>query len=348
MKKLLNIDGGGVRVYLPLLILNYIEKKTQRKISDLFDYFAGVSSSSILISALLTHYTIDELLYIYKSLSKKIFNKSYYYTLSSGFGLFNSKYPDNNLNKELEEFFKDYRLCDVKKPLCILTYNLQDSKPLCFYSYKNHNTLPLWQVIRGSTSAPTYFLPYKIELNDDIEYNINTNNNNETNCNEHFDLINSNLDIPNFHINDSNIDPQDIKEIKTYNLIDGGMVSNNLSELTYINALSYFGNKEEFIQLSLGTGNYIHQYNTTPSGLWNWSSNIMDVLFTASSSYILKSMKKLSKFINLNNFHRIDIMLPHNILLDDYNAFDDMDDIFNDWLKDNKDMLDDICEKLVK
>ena len=28
MKKILNIDGGGVRVYFPLLILDYIEQKT--------------------------------------------------------------------------------------------------------------------------------------------------------------------------------------------------------------------------------------------------------------------------------------------------------------------------------
>ena len=39
MKKLLNIDGGGVRVYLSLVILDYIEIKTGKKIVDIFDYF---------------------------------------------------------------------------------------------------------------------------------------------------------------------------------------------------------------------------------------------------------------------------------------------------------------------
>jgi len=45
MKRLLNIDGGGVRVYFPLLILDYIEQKTGKNILDLFDYYAGVSAS---------------------------------------------------------------------------------------------------------------------------------------------------------------------------------------------------------------------------------------------------------------------------------------------------------------
>ena len=43
MKKLLNIDGGGVRVYMSLLLLDYIETRTNKKIVDLFDYFADRS-----------------------------------------------------------------------------------------------------------------------------------------------------------------------------------------------------------------------------------------------------------------------------------------------------------------
>ena len=44
MKRLLNIDGGGVRVYFPLLILDYIEQRTGKKILDLFDFCLKISS----------------------------------------------------------------------------------------------------------------------------------------------------------------------------------------------------------------------------------------------------------------------------------------------------------------
>lgn len=312
MKKLLNIDGGGVRVYFPLLILNYIEKKTNKKIIDLFDYFAGVSASSILLSALLTKYSVDELLCIFKDLTKKIFYKSYYQSISSGFGLFYSKYPDYYVNKELEEFFKDYKLSDVKKPLSILTYNLETSKPLCFHSYKNDNIIPLWKVIRGSTSAPTYFPSFRCDTFSE-------------------EFIPSNYSVSR----------------DSYNLIDGGVVCNNLSELTFINALSYFGTNEEFIQLSLGTGEYIHSYNSSSSGLLSWSSNIIDILFSASSLSIVKSMKSLSKVFNIEHFYRINIELKNNIFLDDCNSFDYMDKLFEEWLPDNKEKLDMICEKLL-
>ena len=66
MKKLLNIDGGGVRVYFSILILNYIEEKTGKEIIDLFDYYSGVSASSILLSALLTKYKLKDIIQLFK------------------------------------------------------------------------------------------------------------------------------------------------------------------------------------------------------------------------------------------------------------------------------------------
>jgi patatin-like phospholipase/acyl hydrolase len=81
MKKLLNIDGGGVRVYFPLLILNYIEKKTNKKIIDLFDFYSGVSASSIILAGLLTNYSVEEIIKKFKTLSAQIFYKSYLYSI---------------------------------------------------------------------------------------------------------------------------------------------------------------------------------------------------------------------------------------------------------------------------
>ena len=113
MKRLLNIDGGGVRVYFPLLILDYIEQKTGKNILDLFDYYSGVSASSIVLSGLLTKYSVKELLKIFKELSKTIFYRSYYYIIKSGFGIFNSKYTDYYINQEFEIYLKDLKLSDT-------------------------------------------------------------------------------------------------------------------------------------------------------------------------------------------------------------------------------------------
>ncbi len=296
MKKLLNIDGGGVRVYLSLLILDYIEKRTNKKIIDLFDYYSGVSASSVILSALLIDYSVQEILDLFKIISKKIFYKSWTYTLTSLFGIYNSKYPDYYINSEFEAFFKDNKLSDVKKPLSILTYDLYDLKPKCFHSYKDDNHYPLWQIIRGSTSAPIYFPPFNLD---------------------------------------------------SYLLIDGGLVTNNLTELVFTNALSYFGKDEEFFQLSLGCGFLNPNLYGTPSGLWSWSSSLLNIMTNGTGSLEISKLKKISNINNLKHYHRLNIDLDIKIALDDYTAFNKMDVIFNRWLESNKETLDKLCDELV-
>lgn len=296
MKKLLNIDGGGVRVYFPLLILNEIEKRTQKKIIDIFDFYSGVSASSIILAGLLTKYTLPQIIVLFKSVSKNIFYRSYTYSIISVFGIYNSKYTDYYINQEFQKIFGETRLDQVKKPLCILAYDLSHSKPKQYHSYK-YNDYLLWKVVRASTAAPTYFPPFNYD-----------------------DTI----------------------------LIDGGVVVNNLSETTFVDALSYFGQKEEIFQLSLGTGILNHKFTKPPSGVWSWSTSILDVLFSASSSHELHLLKKISHLENLKQFYRIDIELTKNILLDDYTAFDHMDQVFKEWLGNNNDYINKICEELIK
>jgi patatin-like phospholipase/acyl hydrolase len=298
MKKLLNIDGGGVRVYFPLLIMNYIEKKTNKKIIDIFDFYSGVSASSIILSAILTNYSIEQVIELFKRIAKIIFYKSYFYTIKSCFGLLQSKYSDYYINTEFEKFFTGLKLSDAKKPLSILTYDLANSSPICWHSFHDtHKEYDLWKLVRGSTSAPTYFPPF---------------------------------------ILDSHI------------LIDGGVITNNLSELIFTHALVYYGHQEEFFQISIGTGNYNPKITHTPSGLWSWSSSIINVFFNASASYEMNTLKKISKIENLKHFFRLDIDLDKDIKLDDYTAFDKMDNIFAKWLEQNQSWLDAICEQLMK
>jgi patatin-like phospholipase/acyl hydrolase len=308
MKKLLNIDGGGVRVYFSLLILNYIEEKTGKEIIDLFDYYSGVSASSILLSCLLTKHKLKNIINLFKDFSKKVFYRSYYQMITSGFGLFYSKYDDTMINAELQLLFAGYRLCDLKKPMSILTFDLLSNKSKSFHSItkdKDEAEMNLWEIVRGSTAAPTYFDPHTVK----------------------------------------NIFERDGYN---YRLIDGGVVTNNLSESIFIDALSHFGEKESYYQISLGTGTYIPNYNNLSSGVIGWSGPIIDIFFAASSSYEMETLKNISKFDNLKMFHRIDINLEQDIKLDDCNAFINMDSIFENWLEKNRNYLDTICEELLE
>jgi patatin-like phospholipase/acyl hydrolase len=295
MKRILTIDGGGVRVYFPMLILQYIENKTNKKITDIFDFYSGVSASSIILSGLLTKYDLQESIKMFKELSKKIFYRSYSYIIKSGFGLFNSKYSDYYINETLKEIYNETKITDINKPFLILSYDIKKNKPALFKSYNNSDLL-LWQIIRASTAAPTYFPPF---------------------------------------INEDKI------------LIDGGVAANNLSEITFLSAINHFNNKDDdYFQLSLGTGTFIKKATTIPYGYLSWAPKIIDVLFNASESYDFIELKKLMKIEKLE-YNRLDIMLEKDIILDDYNSFDLMDNIFNSWLLENKDKLDKICSMLI-
>ena len=48
MKKILSIDGGGIRGLIPALVLAEIEKRTGRAVADCFDLIAGTSTGGIL------------------------------------------------------------------------------------------------------------------------------------------------------------------------------------------------------------------------------------------------------------------------------------------------------------
>ncbi|MBK8983022.1 MAG: patatin-like phospholipase family protein [Ignavibacteria bacterium] len=83
MKKILTIDGGGIRGVLPARILHEIEKRTKKPIAELFDLIAGTSTGGILALCLTKpdskgnpRYKALDILKLYEEEGKKIFKKS--------------------------------------------------------------------------------------------------------------------------------------------------------------------------------------------------------------------------------------------------------------------------------
>ena len=50
--RILAIDGGGIRGLIPAVVLEHIEARAKRPISDLFHLIAGTSTGGILAAAL--------------------------------------------------------------------------------------------------------------------------------------------------------------------------------------------------------------------------------------------------------------------------------------------------------
>jgi patatin-like phospholipase/acyl hydrolase len=231
MKKILNLDGGGVRVYLFLLILNYIEKKTNKKIVDCFDYFYSVSSGAIVLAGLLTNYSIDDMILLVKNTRS------------------------NNLHNMIDIFFNKMKLNDIKKPLGILTYDINTMKYITFHSYDNTN-YNLSDVLKATTSLAPYYKEYNIDnykLIDGYSYDIDLN-------------IFASNDIVNYFGNDN-----------YYQLYIGRIITNNMYDIIY--KIYKTHNKIHMIEIDNNiVANDTNSFDTMDKIFDNWLNNNIEYI----------------------------------------------------------------------
>jgi len=180
-RKILSLDGGGIRGIITLEILAKLEsdlkKRLQRgddfRLSDFFDYFGGTSTGAIIAAGLSIGMSVDELLEFYTKRGKEMFDKS------SLLKKWKSLYESGPLLNMLQTTFgKDTNL-DIangkfRSLLTVVTMNRStdspwpiSNNPLARYNDKtrpdNNQNIKLYQLIRASTAAPAYFPPETLE-----------------------------------------------------------------------------------------------------------------------------------------------------------------------------------------
>jgi hypothetical protein len=178
-KKILTLDGGGIRGMMTVEILAGIEKILRAKqkdeilvLADWFDFFAGTSTGAIIATCLSLGMSTDEIRSFYLASGKEMFDKAFLLKR------FRYKYEDEKLAGKLKEVFgADTTLgSDKLKTLLMLVMRnaTTDSPwPLSNNPYAKYNqgdrkdcnlNLPLWQLVRASTAAPVYFPPEFIDI----------------------------------------------------------------------------------------------------------------------------------------------------------------------------------------
>lgn len=178
MKRILSIDGGGIRGIIPAMFLVALEEKLQEAtnnssvcLADYFDFFAGTSTGGILASLLLCpdddtptkhKYTARDALNVYLEHGTEIFSTTPFRRFLSRFGLVSELYHEQNLNKVLLAYFGDHKLCELLKPCIITAYNIELRKNHLFRQQKaiSHGAqrdFLLRDVCRATSAAPTYF-----------------------------------------------------------------------------------------------------------------------------------------------------------------------------------------------
>ncbi len=189
-RKILALDGGGIRGVLTLEILAEMERQIASatgitRLGDYFDYIGGTSTGSIIAAGLAVGMSAAELLKFYDDFGAQMFEKTGIFqrltTLASNL------YKDEPIAAKLKELYhadaddesKPYADLATRRLKCLLlvvTRNMTTDSPWPistnpFAKYNDASRddcnlrIPLWQRVRASTAAPVFFPPEVVRLN---------------------------------------------------------------------------------------------------------------------------------------------------------------------------------------
>lgn len=193
-KRILSCDGGGIRGLISVAILSQLEAELRRELrrpdlvlADYFDLIAGTSTGGIIATCLSTGMAMAQVRDLYLDHGRAMFQPA------RGWGrLTRARYRAEALASTLRASFNQ-QLGDVspsvqerEEPvrlgdprlrgllMLVLRNHSTDSpwplcnNPLSLYNQPDHPDcnlrLPLWQLVRASTAAPTFFPPEEIRL----------------------------------------------------------------------------------------------------------------------------------------------------------------------------------------
>lgn len=273
MKRILSIDGGGIRGIVPGQILVNLEQKIKTisgnpdaRLADYFDFFAGTSTGGILTCIYLfpddeqpgrAKFSAQQAVELYTTYGNDIFHIPFFKRIESLGGLRDEKFPASQLETLLKNYFADHEISQLLKPCLITSYNIEARRAQFLtqhdailkgdsYNYKVRD------VARATSAAPTYFEPALIKS----------------------------------------------KSGESYPLVDGGVFANDPTLCAFSELRGSVGNptaKDMFI-LSLGTGSTKQPYpysKMKTSGLLEWAQPVIDIMMSGSSettSFHLKNM----------------------------------------------------------
>jgi predicted acylesterase/phospholipase RssA len=183
-KRILALDGGGLRGILSLGILKHLEQTLRSRhgndaefrLCHYFDLIAGTSTGAIIAAALATGMSVGEVIAHYQQLGREVFTRDWL-----RLGVLRARYDEAALIANLKRVFGEQRTLgddSLKTGLLIVTKRLDTGSPWplgnnpsgkYFRAKKedewiSNGDYPLWQVVRASTAAPSYFDPESITI----------------------------------------------------------------------------------------------------------------------------------------------------------------------------------------
>ena len=189
MKRILSLDGGGIRGVFTLEILLRIQEmlrmhtgKPSLVLSDHFDFFAGTSTGAIIATCLSWGMDVESVMEMYVENGKKMFQRFPWYRPFKR--VFMARYQAQPISDMLQRLFSEDgegkvpALLSTKRLKTLLLIVLRNqttgsawpvtNNPNAMYNNSKladcNLNVPLWKVVRASTAAPVYFDPEQITL----------------------------------------------------------------------------------------------------------------------------------------------------------------------------------------
>lgn len=263
MQKVLSIDGGGIRGIIPAMVLAEIERRTEKRIAEMFDLIAGTSTGGILALGLTKpgqddkpEFSAKKLIELYENEGEKIFFIPVLHRIQSAGGVLEEKYPAKGIEEVAKKYFGEVRLADAYKEVLVTAYEIEKRSPWFFKrrhakdpAKKGYNHY-MREVARATSAAPTYFEPLQLEVGSEGELAF----------------------------------------------IDGGVHSNNPAMCAYVEALKIHPEEKDFLVVSLGTGELTRNmpYEEVKGwGLALWAQPILNVVFDGVADTVDYQLKEL-------------------------------------------------------
>lgn len=174
-KKMLCCDGGGIRGLISVEILAAMEDALRAKLgkgpdfvlADFFDYVCGTSTGGVIAVCISMGMPMSRVRAFYEASGKQMFDKA------SLFDRLRFKFNDEPLARKLREELGGDTTLGSDKLRTVLMMVMRNATtdspwPLSNNPFAKYNArsrpdcnldLPLWQLVRASTAAPTYFPP---------------------------------------------------------------------------------------------------------------------------------------------------------------------------------------------
>ncbi|MBX7146729.1 MAG: patatin-like phospholipase family protein [Alphaproteobacteria bacterium] len=260
--RILSIDGGGIRGLIPAMVLADIEKRTGKKIYELFDLIAGTSTGGLMALALCipdgnggVKHLAKDLIKFYEEDGKRVFSRSVWRKIRAVGNLADGKYSAIPMEESLKSYFGDLRLSQALTDVMISAYEMERRLPLFFKrNVARQNAqfdFHMWQVVRATTAAPTYFEPARLQIDGPGDY---------------------------------------------YALIDGAVFAFNPALCAFFEARQRFPDNDEFLVVSLGTGETTGRLAYDEAQRWGalrWAQHVFGVMCDGGSDMVDHQLSSL-------------------------------------------------------